>query len=110
MFRDGPALRAALDRPFTSRWIFDVELLGRLSKGPAPGGGLGRDEFLEVPLVEWCDQDGSKLRPIAAVAGAADLVRVAGRCAAGRIGAEPIGEATNDYGRLLRLRSSRSKP
>ena len=56
VFRDGPALRAALATPFTSRWAFDVELLGRL--------GTGADRrFLEVPLERWHDVGGSKLRP-----------------------------------------------
>ena len=31
-FRVTPALRAALADPFTSRWAFDVELLGRLRR------------------------------------------------------------------------------
>ncbi len=31
LFRAGPALHSALHRPFLSRWIFDVEILSRLS-------------------------------------------------------------------------------
>lgn len=77
VFRDGPALRAALGRPFTSRWVFDVELLGRLHRGPWSGPGIGRDQFLEVPLVEWCDKDGSNMSLIAAGSAAIDLPRVA---------------------------------
>lgn len=76
VFRAGPALRAAVDRPFTSSWIFDVELLGRLLQGPAPGQGITRERFLEVPLVEWSDRDGSKLGPGAAIAAVANLLRV----------------------------------
>jgi hypothetical protein len=33
LFRRTPALAAALERPFRSRWAFDVELLGRLRSG-----------------------------------------------------------------------------
>ncbi len=69
VFRDGAALRAALATPFTSRWAFDVELLGRLA-----ANGDGR--FLEVPLQRWHDVGGSKLRPRDAVTAAVDLLRV----------------------------------
>ena len=72
VFRDGPALRAALAQPFTSRWSFDVELLGRLTRSGVPAGA-----FLEVPLQSWSDVRGSKLGPGAAVTAAADLARVA---------------------------------
>src|SRR5262245_8983512 len=43
-FRDTPALRAALAGPFSSRWAFDVELLGRLRRGDP---GLPEEAFLE---------------------------------------------------------------
>ena len=69
VFRDSPVLRAALSTPFTSRWAFDVELLGRLGAG-------GDGGFLEVPLGQWHDVGGSKLRPRDAVTAAADLLRV----------------------------------
>jgi len=72
VFRDGPALRAAVARPFTSRWSFDVELLGRLSRGGVPAGA-----FEEVPLRRWTDVSGSKLGPLAAVVAAVELLRVA---------------------------------
>jgi hypothetical protein len=61
-FRDTAALRYALGRAFASRWVFDVELLGRLLTGDgASVPGIARERFLEVPLREWCDVAGSKL-------------------------------------------------
>jgi len=69
VFRDGTALRAALATPFTSRWAFDVELLGRLASA-------GADGFLEVPLTQWRDVGGSKVGPRAALSAGFDLVRV----------------------------------
>jgi glycosyltransferase involved in cell wall biosynthesis len=72
VFRDGPALRAALAEPFSSRWAFDVELLGRLLAAGADAGS-----FVEVPLREWRDVAGSKLGPSAALAAALDLATVA---------------------------------
>jgi dolichyl-phosphate beta-glucosyltransferase len=72
VFRAGPALQRSLAEPFNSRWAFDVELLGRLrSAGVQPEG------FLEVPLREWRDVRGSKLRPASALVAGADLVRLA---------------------------------
>jgi dolichyl-phosphate beta-glucosyltransferase len=74
VFRDGPALRAALATPFASRWAFDVELLGRLVR--ASGGRDGGVRLREVPLEAWHDVGGSKLRPPDAVTAGLDLLRV----------------------------------
>lgn len=71
VFRACPALTAALSEPFLTRWIFDVELLGRLLTS-----GLGPDDFLEVPLARWEDVRGSKLRPRDLAHVAIDLLRV----------------------------------
>ena len=61
-FRDTPALRFALARSFASRWVFDVELLGRLLMGDGTSAPpIPRERFLEVPLRQWCDVAGSKL-------------------------------------------------
>jgi glycosyltransferase involved in cell wall biosynthesis len=55
-FRATEALRRALEAPFGSRWIFDVELISRLlSEGLEPA------HFVEVPLREWRDVKGSTL-------------------------------------------------
>jgi dolichyl-phosphate beta-glucosyltransferase len=75
LFRVGPALNAALAQPFPDRWAFDVELLARLLR-PAPGTPPVRpDQLVEVPLREWRDVGGSKLRPASA---ARSLVALAG--------------------------------
>jgi dolichyl-phosphate beta-glucosyltransferase len=69
VLRRSPALLAALQTPFLSRWAFDVELIGRMLAG-APGvAPTPAAAFLEVPLAAWRDVPGSKLRP-AAMAGA----------------------------------------
>jgi dolichyl-phosphate beta-glucosyltransferase len=72
VFRGGPALRRSLVEPFRSRWAFDVELLGRLRSA-----GVQPEELLEVPLREWRDVHGSKLRPAAALGAGAELVHLA---------------------------------
>jgi glycosyltransferase involved in cell wall biosynthesis len=62
IFRACPALDAALAAPFTSRWIFDVELLARLLAPPPGVAPLAASELREVPLRTWRDVAGSKLR------------------------------------------------
>lgn len=76
LFRANPALASALERPFTSRWAFDVELLGRLLR---PGAGVppvGAERIREEPLLVWSDVAGSKLGPLAALRGGLELLRL----------------------------------
>lgn len=61
MLRNTPEMRAAFERPFRSKWIFDVELLARMlgRRGGMLGTGVG---ILELPLWSWEDVAGSKLK------------------------------------------------
>jgi len=62
LFRVGPELRHALARPFLSRWIFDVELLARLVEYTAGSEPDLTARIYEVPLRQWRDVAGSKVR------------------------------------------------
>jgi glycosyltransferase involved in cell wall biosynthesis len=75
-FRVTPVLEAALTRPFSSRWVFDVELIGRLLKRDGRAG-YGMRDFAEVPLQRWSDVAGSKLSALAAIESGFDLARIA---------------------------------
>jgi dolichyl-phosphate beta-glucosyltransferase len=77
VFRATPALRAALQDPFRSRWAFDVELLSRLTLGNGAVQPVAAEAMLEVPLEQWSDIDGSKLGPREAAGAARDLARLA---------------------------------
>ena len=77
VLRVTPALSAALDRPFMSRWVFDVELLMRLLNGPEP---LGVDDIVEVPLREWRDVRGSSLSMKGKLGATTDLARFMVTC------------------------------
>ncbi len=59
LFRNIAPVRRALEAPFASRWIFDVELLARLA---AEAGEPAEPRFREVPLERWSDRHGSRLR------------------------------------------------
>lgn len=73
-FRDTRALRGALEEPFSSRWVFDVELIGRLLAEGLPSG-----ELLEVPLQRWNDVRGSKLKATWVVRSGVDFLVIAAR-------------------------------
>ena len=63
LFRISAPMRAVFGQPFLSKWIFDVEILARMTL-------LGKQQLLpmidsavaELPLWEWTDVDGSKLK------------------------------------------------
>jgi glycosyltransferase involved in cell wall biosynthesis len=73
VFRTSPRLQEVLRQPFTSRWVFDVELLSRLTGGGYDSAPLGLDALREVPLRRWHDVGGSKVSPLEAVRMAQDL-------------------------------------
>ena len=60
--------------PFSTTWLFDVELLARLRNH------LGASEVLraivEVPLTEWCEVGGSKLGLAAMTSVPLDLLKI----------------------------------
>jgi glycosyltransferase involved in cell wall biosynthesis len=77
LFRATPQLAAALAEPFLSRWIFDVELLGRLVVGSSKTPPVDLNDIVEEPLLAWYDVPGSKLRTWDAAGAIRDMVRVA---------------------------------
>ncbi|MFC1611679.1 glycosyltransferase [Myxococcota bacterium] len=76
LFRASPLLKAALMRPFVSRWAFDVELLGRLLVGDGSARALSDTDLLEIPLQTWIDVPGSKLGWLAIAQSVLDLARI----------------------------------
>ena len=77
MLRVNAALGTLFARPFRSRWIFDVELIGRYLRLPvAPGELPRRDRLYELVLPAWHDKPGSKLRWYDFVRAAVELVYV----------------------------------
>lgn len=75
-FRVTPLLRKTLATPFSSRWAFDLELIGRLLVGVEGERGLRPGELIEVPLDEWIDVGGSKLHFGSMAKTLVDLVRI----------------------------------
>jgi glycosyltransferase involved in cell wall biosynthesis len=77
LFRAGSAAREIFADPFVARWVFDVEILARLIHArrgrPLP---QAQEVVREVPLVEWVDVAGSKVRPLDYLRAGVDLWRI----------------------------------
>ena len=61
LFRNTAVLAEIFQKPFHSRWIFDVEFLARYLK--KTGKEKARNSIREFPLPAWHDIRGSKIRP-----------------------------------------------
>lgn len=71
LLRNTAALKAAVAQPFTTGWLFDVELIGRLAD-TLPR----RQAFYELPLSEWNEVAGSKVKPSAIVKSGLRMLRL----------------------------------
>jgi dolichyl-phosphate beta-glucosyltransferase len=77
LFRSGALLRTVFDEPFTSRWVFDVEILARLNRLHRQGQAPPLTSLLyEHPLMRWVDVRGSKVSIADFPAAALDLLRI----------------------------------
>ncbi len=61
LFRVTPEFAEILNRPFLSRWIFDVEILARFIARHKSDREYVHDSIYEFPLPEWTDVAGSKV-------------------------------------------------
>ena len=77
LFRVSPLLLEILSEPFTSRWIFDVEMLARADALLGHAGDTSVEEVVrEQPLAVWQHRAGSKVRPMDFFWALRELVRV----------------------------------
>lgn len=64
LFRVGVLTQRVFQEPFGTRWIFDVEILARMTRYQRLATGLGIEEVVyEFPLLRWQDVRGSKRKP-----------------------------------------------
>lgn len=74
LFRATDLLAQSLAEPFRSKWIFDVELLARFIRLSGESGRSTIGETLyELPLRQWRDVKGSKLRVLDFITAIRDL-------------------------------------
>ncbi|MGD9636831.1 MAG: glycosyltransferase [Pirellulales bacterium] len=77
LFRVTPETTALFDRPFQTRWIFDVEILARMVAARTRNEqGAAADVIYEYPLERWQDVAGSRLKPRDFVVAAIDLAMI----------------------------------
>ena len=62
IFRVTPAIRRIFEAPFISPWIFDVELIARYVQ--LHGRDAAARAIYELPIREWHDVPGSKVRAL----------------------------------------------
>jgi dolichyl-phosphate beta-glucosyltransferase len=64
LFRATPEIRSLFEKPFVTRWLFDVEIIARLLRARR-GTAMcqAEDAIFEFPLHEWHDVPGSKVKP-----------------------------------------------
>jgi dolichyl-phosphate beta-glucosyltransferase len=68
---------ALFAEPFTSRWLIDIEVIARLIQMHRERGIRGPEDIIvEVPLKEWRDIAGSKVRPSTFVKAAWELLLI----------------------------------
>ena len=76
LFRATPELRRVVSQPFTTSWLFDVEILARMiADSPNGTSGVARCLY-ELPLDEWRDVPGSKLTRAAYIRAATSVVKL----------------------------------
>ncbi len=75
LFRVSPNTRALFAEPFSTRWVFDVEILARYIRrlGSAESAAA---QIYEFPLPVWEDIAGSKVGPTDFVTAFGDVVRI----------------------------------
>lgn len=80
LFRDTSVVRRALEHPFRTKWIFDVELFQRIRLVHEEREGSDSKKtaelYYEHPLSEWSEVQGSRLRKRDFVTAAYDLARL----------------------------------
>jgi dolichyl-phosphate beta-glucosyltransferase len=76
LFRATPLVRDLFATPFLSRWVFDVEILARYLDARAASGEDGRTGIREMPLEDWRDVAGSKVRSQDFLRAGVDLARI----------------------------------
>jgi dolichyl-phosphate beta-glucosyltransferase len=75
LFRGNTESAALFAEPFLTRWLFDVEIIARLAKRRG-GPELAAAAIYELPLPEWEDVPGSKVKPLDFARSMGDLVRI----------------------------------
>jgi len=72
VFRINSITIKVFSEPFNSRWAFDVEILGRINRLT----NRERGSVVELPLLRWIEQPGSKLTVFSRMTTAIELFKI----------------------------------
>lgn len=78
MFRRTPRTHRIFSEPFMTRWVFDVEILARYLSDQPTRDDISR-RMAEIPVRNWTNVDGSRLRLTDVVRAPVELLRIYGR-------------------------------
>jgi dolichyl-phosphate beta-glucosyltransferase len=77
LFRVSPLICSLFQQPFTTRWLFDVEIVARLIQACRRNNlRPPQDLVYEFPLQTWHDVAGSKVKPLDFFQSFFDLARI----------------------------------
>jgi glycosyltransferase involved in cell wall biosynthesis len=76
LFRVTPRLAGVFAAPFTTRWLFDIEILFRYGQLTAAEGPGAREHLYELPLDRWTEVAGSKISAWSYLRALMDLARL----------------------------------
>jgi hypothetical protein len=76
LFRVAPELGELMREPFSSRWVFDVEIVARWIRWNRFDREKVRQTIYEMPLDAWEDVGGSKVKPADFFKAFVDLFRI----------------------------------
>jgi len=77
LFRAGPEIQRIFQEPFLSSWVFDVELIARWRAGEHSRNLLPAEQVIyEVPVDEWVDVAGSKVRASDFARALVEIIRI----------------------------------
>lgn len=62
VFRNSQALRTVFSKPFKVKWTFDVEMFARFPLVLNTSSAAVSSQWVEFPLLEWTDVQGSKVK------------------------------------------------
>jgi len=76
VFRADARVLEAFAEPFLASWAFDVEVIARLAQRLRADGAAVDEAIIEVPLQQWFDVPGSKVRLRHGLRAIVDLLRI----------------------------------
>jgi dolichyl-phosphate beta-glucosyltransferase len=76
LFRVGPLTPQLFHESFSSRWVFDVEIIARWLRANRFDRELVKSTIYEFPLYRWEDVGGSKVKPYDFILAFWDVLRI----------------------------------